>query len=322
MPVLSDGCILCHKGAKMVLFITGRCGKSCWYCPLSGERKGKDVVFANERRISAPDEAVEEAHTMDALGTGITGGEPLLELDRVIEYCTRLRDEFGTSHHIHLYTSLAPSAAQLKRLVGSVDEIRMHPPHDLWPRITGSSYAVAAREAKAMGFSVGIEVPSLPGLEHFIPLLPLLDFFNINELEWSETNADEMRRRNMDLADCYHNAVGGAEAWAEEIRAHDKVHWCSSGFKDSVQLRERLKRIAQNTARPFDEVTEDGTVVYGVLEPSGPVPPLDPDLVQVCGDHLEMAWLLLMDEADRLPGAKYIVERYPNNGIIVEVTPV
>ncbi|MGB9246611.1 MAG: radical SAM protein, partial [Methanoregula sp.] len=97
---LAKGCTLCYQGAKMVLFVTGRCRRSCWYCPLSSERKGKDVVFANERRIEAPEEAVSLAERMSALGTGITGGEPLLCIDRVNEYSKALKDHFGKEHHI------------------------------------------------------------------------------------------------------------------------------------------------------------------------------------------------------------------------------
>ena len=80
---LSKGCVLCHQGAKMVLFVTGRCHRSCWYCPLSRERKGTDTVFANEHPVDIPAQIIEEAENMSALGTGITGGEPLLCLDRV-----------------------------------------------------------------------------------------------------------------------------------------------------------------------------------------------------------------------------------------------
>ncbi len=133
--------------------------------------------------------------------------------------------------------------------------------------ILDTDFIRSARRAKEMGFDIGIEVPALPGLEHLIPALPYLDFLNINELEWGETNACEMRKRGYELADEVHNAIYGAKGWADELCRHDKVHWCSSAFKDSVQLRERLKRIAENTARPFDEITDDGTIVYGVLEP-------------------------------------------------------
>ncbi len=140
-----------------------------------------------------------------------------------------------------------------------------------------------------------------------------------------------MRERGYDLADELHNAIDGAKGWAEELCRHEKVHWCSSGFKDSVQLRERLKRIAQNTARPFDEITDDGTIVYGVLEPlpgqQGETTGfcnerLEPDSFEVRDDHIEMAWWLLEKYAGELPGNKYVIERYPNRGMVVEMTPL
>lgn len=328
---LSSGCILCHYGAKMVLFVTGRCHRSCWYCPLSSERKGIDAVYANEHRITDPSEAIRVAEVMSALGTGITGGEPLLCIDRVVEYCRALKDRFGKEHQIHLYTAKAPSDDDLFRLQGLVDEIRLHPPHECWETIAGSDFIRSARRAKELGFSVGIEVPALPGLDHLAAALPFLDFLNINELEWGETNADAMRERGFMLADNVHNAVEGSHTWAESLMKDPRVHWCSSAFKDSVQLRKRLMRIAKNTARPFDEITDDGTIVYGVIEPEEGGLERCRDLCAMefgrenyreCGDHIETAWWLLADAAGRLPGRKYVVERYPDNGIVVEVTPL
>jgi pyruvate formate-lyase activating enzyme-like uncharacterized protein len=328
---LAKGCILCHQGAKMVLFVTGHCPRSCWYCPLSSDRKDRDVVYANDRRIENPEEIIQEAEMMSALGTGITGGEPLLRLDRVIEYCRLLKEHFGPGHQIHLYTAKAPSDEELLSLKGLVDEIRLHPPHECWNTILDSDFIHSAEHAKAHGFDVGFEVPALPGLEHLAPALPFLDFLNINELEWGESNADEMRRRGYELSDGVHNAISGAQAWAQRLCQHEKVHWCSSVFKDSVQLRERLKRIAGNTARPFDEITDDGTIVYGVLEPDNGASAACADLCRkgfgedgyaLCGDHIEMAWWLLVHGADTLPGKKYVIERYPNRGMVVEVTPL
>jgi hypothetical protein len=268
---------------------------------------------------------------MSALGTGVTGGEPLLVLDKVTGYCRMLKEHFGTDHQIHLYTAKAPSDSELADMQGLVDEIRLHPPRECWDFILDSEFITSAKRAKEMGFEVGIEVPALPGLELLIPALPYLDFLNINELEWGETNAYAMRERGYELADELHNAIDGAKGWAEELCRQDKVHWCSSGFKDSVQLRERLKRVAQNTARPFDEITDDGTIVYGVLE----FPPEEREAVsRYCREHLdadsfwpgetaiEMAWWLLEQHAAEMPGKKYVIERYPNRGMIVEMTPL
>jgi pyruvate formate-lyase activating enzyme-like uncharacterized protein len=328
---LSKGCILCHQGAKMVLFVTGRCHRTCWYCPLSSERKGTDTVYANEHPVDIPAQIIEVAESMSALGTGVTGGEPLLVLDKVTEYCRLLKDHFGNEHQIHLYTAKAPTDGELAEMQGLVDEIRLHPPRECWEKILDSEFIHSAKRAREMGFDIGIEVPALPGLELLIPALPYLDFLNINELEWGESNAYHMRERGYELSDSLHNAIDGAKGWAEELCRHDKVHWCSSGFKDSVQLRERLKRIAENTARPFDEITPDGTVVYGVFEPeTGTTDPFrqfieerfEPDSFELFPDRIEMAWWLLEKHAEDLKGEKYVIERYPKGGMIVEMTPL
>jgi pyruvate formate-lyase activating enzyme-like uncharacterized protein len=250
----------------------------------------------------------------------------MLVLDRVVEACRLLKGRFGPEHHIHLYTGTAPGMPELQRLQGLVDEIRMHPPEEVWPRILETPYALSARLARTLGFDIGIEVPSLPNLSSLAPILPLLDFLNINELEWGEISADEMRRRGLEPADGLHNAVSGAHRWAAGLRRDKKVHWCTSAFKDSVQLRERLKRIARNTARSFDQITEDGTVVYGVAELAGASVPERPYLkrgtCELREGRLELSAKVLKRHADELPGNKYIIERYPNGGIVVEVIPL
>jgi len=323
---LATGCMHCNQGAKMVLFITGICPRSCWYCPLSSQRKGHDVVYANETRISSPEEALRIAGKMDALGTGITGGEPLSRLDRVIRYAERLKEEFGQSHHIHLYTGCPPDASTLKELTGLIDEIRLHPPGESWNTISVSPYRDAVLMARSLGFSCGFEVPALPEVGTLLPALEFIDFLNINELEWGETNAHEMRKRNYVPEDSVHNAVYGSKSWAGDISRLEKVHFCSSEFKDSVQLRRRLMRIARNTARKFDEITEDGTIVYGRIECPGEVPPviraLGSEMYEVRDGGIETAGWVLAEEESLGKHARSIIERYPDRGIVVEVLPL
>lgn len=325
---VTPGCTLCREGAKLVLFVTGRCDRDCWYCPLSAERKGVDQVFANDREVATDDNLLAEARAMSALGTGVTGGDPLLEPERVVRFCRVLKAAFGPDHHVHLYTGRAPTRDALLPLVGLVDELRLHPPHEDWARILETDYPRAIQEARELGFAIGIEVPALEGIEGLAPLLPLVDFFNINELEWGESNADAMRERGHSLARPVGNAIDGSLEWCRPLLDDSRVRFCTSAFKDSVQLRERLVRIARNTARPFDECTDDGTVVYGRLRPDGPVEDavavlaLEEDEYAVVEDGLELAWWRLAEGRDEIKGEKAVIERYPNRGMIVEVTPL
>jgi pyruvate formate-lyase activating enzyme-like uncharacterized protein len=323
---LSAGCRLCFKGAKLVLFITGLCQRSCWYCPLSAQRKDKDVIYANEHLITSPAEMLVIAGKMSALGTGITGGEPFLVPDRLVTYARALKNEFGPDHQIHLYSGIFPSREDLTLISGLVDEIRLHPPHEAWDSIRNSPYHESVITAREMGFDVGIEVPSLPGIEALLDIIDDLDFININELEWGESNAAQMRSRGYQPRGDISNAVLGGRECVISVLDHPKVHWCSSDFKDRVQLRMRLKRIASNTAREFEEITPDGTVVYGVWECNGSCaelpPDLDKNLYQRYDDRVEMAWWVLDSEQTGMEGKKFVVERYPDNGMVVEVTPL
>jgi len=86
------------------------------YCPLSGERKGTDSVYANDRPVDVPSQILEEAKCMSALGTGITGGEPLLCLDAVTGYCHLLKNHFGQDHqHPSLHSKKPPAMLNFHR---------------------------------------------------------------------------------------------------------------------------------------------------------------------------------------------------------------
>lgn len=264
---LSEGCRLCTLGAKMVLFVTGLCPRSCFYCPLTPEKK-LSPVLVNERKVYADNDVIEEARSMDALGTGITGGEPLLRLDDVLHYIHILKNEFGDIHHIHLYTSQAPSYEVLDSLASAgLDEIRFHPPMAMWDSISESPYRRCMEDALKLGMDVGIEIPAIRNVPAIVALTDELGcFLNLNELEFTEANADNLKKMGYRISEDSNAAIGSsdiARAIIAGTEAH--VHFCPSAFKDAVQLRERLKRKAKTYARPFDEITPDGTIVYGCI---------------------------------------------------------
>lgn len=268
---LPKGCKLCVHGRKLVLFVTGLCPRGCFYCPISDKKKYKDVVYANEWPIKNTKNIIKEAELTEAKGAGFTGGDPLVKLDRSISYIKLLKKRFGKRFHIHLYTSLdLVNEDNLKKLYkAGLDEIRFHPSlynKKLWPRIL---------LAKKFKWDVGVEIPSIPSAEkqtkELIDFIKgKVDFLNINELEFSDTNANNMARFGFVCKDKISYAVKGSDKLAKKLLRYCKgkiknVHYCTAKLKDRVQLANRIKLRAKNVKKPYDIVTEEGMIYHGAV---------------------------------------------------------
>ncbi len=312
----------------MVLFVTGKCDTGCKYCPVSLERKGRAGTYANELKVTSDEDVISEAEAMDAKGTGITGGDPLFDLDLTLHYIKLLKERFGPKHHIHLYTStMDPKNIRILRDAG-LDEIRFHPREGDWSDFD----TTALEEITAMeGLDVGIEVPSLPGRDEDLNAMinkafsAGVSFVNLNELEFSESNWDMMKENGYLLKDDISAAVMGSEDTA--IRTINRnpgkrIHFCSSSYKDGGQLRRRLTRRAEHTAKEYDVITEDGTFLKGVLyaddldeaaeylEGGFDVPSILMSIDEERG-RIEVAPWILQEIAAQLPYRCYLVEEYP-----------
>ena len=325
---LPPGCKLCRRGAKLVLLVTGRCESGCFYCPLSERKRGKEQIYADELACKDDHDVLLEARLIKAKGTGITGGDPLDALDRVIHHIHLLKQAFGPEHHIHLYTATIDREAYLQLQKAGLDELRVHPPLRLWQRMTCSGLEEAV---EGLDMEVGIEIPSIPGEEEATEALVRfadrigLDFVNLNELEFSETNYEALRKRGFVTKGDVSASAQGSEELALRMLALDvkvPVHYCSSSFKDSVQLRNRLRRRAKSIARPGDVMTQEGTLVKGVIEGTDLAEAerllrqtyhVPTDLIHL--DHekerLEVAPWVLQELSPLLPFDSYIVEEYP-----------
>jgi len=346
---LSPACTQCAEGRKMVLFVSGLCRFRCFYCPVSPARNQLDVVYANERRVRMDADVLDEARAIGAAGTGITGGDPLGVVDRVEHYIRLLKGEFGVAHNIHLYTH-EPNPEKLARLArAGLDEFRLHIPHYLWGPLSseGGAYRAVLERAPDWGVRRGVEIPVLPDkeaeLRRLLRALEAIgvDFVNLNELEFSETNEEQMHERGYRVDPRNGWGVRGSRAVAErlvrEMPLSIPVHYCSSRFKDGVQLRQRLLRRAERTAPSFAPRTEDGTLVLGVVE-AGTERALGRWLAQVVralrvgpNDYrfdadrrrVELSPFALRRAARRLRWPAFEVEVYPTaDALEVERTPL
>lgn len=275
-----EGCSLCALGGKMVLFVTGLCNHHCYYCPISEQKKNLDVIYADEMPVKNDEDIIYEANMINALGTGITGGDPLLKLDRTLKYINLLKDEFGEKHHIHLYTVSGSKDAFKKLKEAGLDEIRIHVPEIYWRRLRSSGYANILKNAIDSELNVGIEVPVIPYKERELSALiksaEILNvkFINLNELEFSETNWQSMKLLNFKTQSYIATAVKNSQITAlnvlDQADTDMIVHYCSAAFKDGIQMKNRLKRRAKNVAKEYEIITKDSTLLRGEIITSNP----------------------------------------------------
>ncbi len=314
-----------------MLFVYGYCDeRDCFYCPLGENRKNVDAVYANERPVTDDADVLEEARRMDALGTAVTGGEPQEVLDRTCHYISLLKDHFGENHHVHLYTGITGDRETMASLAAAgLDEIRFHPPLERWGSLHGTEWEDILYTAREAGIDPAFEIPGIRAEPEFLEFLDegAAEFCNINQFEMSDGNAERMRDRGYALEDGHMSAVEGSKDILATMADHPKVYFCTSVFKDAAQHRNRLKRMAERIRREFDEVTEDGTLVFGKTE--APVERLEElgvpaEFYVEKSAHVELAWWLLeeMVEEGDLPRGE-IVEQYPTyDGTVVERTPL
>ena len=327
----SRGCEQCAEGGKLVLFVYGYCDeRDCFYCPLGENRKNVDQVYANERPVESDEDVLAEARRMDALGTAVTGGEPQEVLERTCRYISLLKAEFGPDHHVHLYTGITGDRSTMRALADAgLDEIRFHPPFERWGKLHGTEWEDILYVAREEGITPAFEIPGIRAEPEFLEFIDegAAAFCNINQFEMSDGNARRMHQRGYELESGHMSAVEGSKAVLSDMAKHPKVYFCTSVFKDAAQHRNRLKRTAENVRRPFDEVTPDGTLVYGKAD----VPPSRLAELGVPGEyyvekqaHVELAWWLLeemVEEGDLDHGE--IVEQYPTHDrTVVERTPL
>lgn len=301
----------------------------------------RDLVFADEKRVLKDEDVLEEARAIRATGAGITGGDPLDAVDRTCRYIRLLKAEFGPRFHTHLYT-MSTDPAKIRALAeAGLDEIRFHVPPGLWSRAAASLFVPASRLARSLGLTVGLEVPLIP--EREADLVRLIEwaeseglaFVNLNEMEFSEANFPRMRVHGYELKHDLSYGVKGADPVALRLlgrRWRTTVHYCTSGYKDGWQLRSRIKRRAEQVARPWDVITEDGTLLKGILEGADLERLLEDlasrhgvprDLMALDGarKRIEVAPWILEAIAPDLGRPAFLIEEYPTaDGLEVERT--
>jgi len=203
---------------------------------------------------------------------------------RTFDYIRLLKNTYGESFHIHLYTSGIEHKEKISDFAASgLDEIRFHPIPQEWNRMDSSNCIQSIENAVKTDMDVAIEIPVIPMMEKEIVELVKwsdsnqINWINFNELEFSERNEKHFRKKGFIEKNDVSAAVQQSEETAyriiEEIVLLDLdigVHYCSASFKDRIQLKNRMLRRAKNIANPIDIITDDATLLKGFVETLNP----------------------------------------------------
>ena len=265
---LSEGCKFCLEGKKGVLFITGLCSRNCQYCPLSNKRKSKDKIWFNEREINSFKDLIEEIKSSNAKSCGITGGDPLINLNRTLKFARFLKQRYGMKFHIHIYLSTKlVNKNNLSKLSKFIDEVRFHPDlsKDYEEEIKKISLADKFWDKK----NIGIELPCFSDkkkeiLEFILKASPCISFVNLNELELGESNERFIFKRYALNKEGYtvKDSIKSGLWILKKIKVKKlklNVHLCTAKTKNWYQYRNRLKNYS---FFPFAKKTEEGTLIY------------------------------------------------------------
>lgn len=256
---ISPACLACRTGKETgSLFVDLRCTKSCYFCFNANQPHFEH--FQTHRRDIVLE--LEQAHAAGAKYRclAVTGGEPLLNEEKVTAFFRRARELYPAAH-TRLYTNgELLNDANLKRLADAgLEEIRFSvKPQDF---DSGQERVFSAMEKAVAALpDVVIEMPVIPGsADEMRSIMRRADAIgvrgmNLLELCFPLHNADEFRKRGMRLRKRPFNHLygywyGGGVPVAESERealdllmfAHEEklrlgIHYCSADNRNSAQV--------------------------------------------------------------------------------------
>jgi pyruvate formate-lyase activating enzyme-like uncharacterized protein len=263
---LSPGCRACVVGSWSCLFINGRCNCSCFYCPSPQDQMG--VPQTNGIPFTSAIDYAEYLALLGFTGASLSGGEPLLTLDRTIEYLAAIRKRCGGAIHIWLYTNGTLLTADICRRLrdAGLDEIRL-------------DIGAIRHNLKKVGLAVGIiptvtvEIPAVP--EEF-PLMKDkikemagtgVNHLNLHQLRLTPHNFRHLSGRGYTFIHGEKVTVVESELTALRLIKHAleegiplPVNYCSFPYKRRFQHAANRRRGAMVAAKDCEGVTESGYI--------------------------------------------------------------
>lgn len=263
---LSPGCRLCAEGQWSCLFINGRCNCNCFYCPAPQNDIGLPVT--QTLKFDDPGEYADYIQRFGFKGVSFSGGEPFITFDKMVNFLKVLRKRFGDDLYIWAYTNgTLVSEDKLEQLaLEGLNELRFD---------IGATHYDLRFVRKALGIipAVTVEIPAVPDeKDRIIKSLEQLyseglAFSNLHQLRMTPYNRQKLTGRGYVVAHGKRATLPESEIAALEILYYFRsrkinlpVNYCSYVYKDRFQKSGLRHKLAPETVRPWEDITENGYI--------------------------------------------------------------
>jgi pyruvate formate-lyase activating enzyme-like uncharacterized protein len=265
---LSPGCMSCGQGTWSCIFINCLCTANCFYCPQDPKNKKDQPPVESGLIFDNPDDYVDYLEKFKFKGASFSGGEPLLEYEKVLTYTRKIRERLGKGIYIWLYTN--GDLVDKKRLnalkEAGLNEIR---------------FDIAARNynLKALKMAIGIidtvtvEIPAVPEdyeiLKRCLPLMKAIGVahLNLHQLFANQHCYKQFNDRRYTFLHQPNIPVLESEMTALRIikYAVDKniglpINYCCSIYKHRFQQKAYRERFQTFIKERYEGSTESGFI--------------------------------------------------------------
>jgi len=182
---ISTACLECKKGNRsLTLFFSLECNRDCYFCS-NKNQENYEYYIKNDKDIIAEYETFIFRNNLVAIG--LTGGEPLIHVDKVCSFFSYVK-KHSPNIHTRLYTNgdLADEDVLVKLHDSGLDEIRFS------IKIEDSESAINSimkklKMAKTYISTVMVEMPVIPStINKMKALLVKLELANIDGINLLE----------------------------------------------------------------------------------------------------------------------------------------
>ncbi len=321
----SANCRRCSHGDMVCFHLTSHCTRNCFFCP---QKRTEAAITGSALTNYSPAEdkellPVQQAiEWFDAKGCGLTGGEPLVVIDKLLHYIKLLKNRFGSYFWIHLYTNGdLLTAENLKALQKTgLDEIRFN--------LAANGYNVdPVALAKQYIPKVMVEIPVIPEaapkIKQTMQDLEQLGIagINLHELTINQGNISKVKGRKYKIRKDYKfpfYIVKEAPVYQSEETIFDlmefaveqnfaySVHHCTFSQRLFGQRFSRYYKTAIKYRRPYETITGQGLLEKLVV----PAPGLEEALEDLEKNRVPKAQI-------HVSGKKQQLETHRNNLIFL-----